>query len=115
MRLIAEAYYKQMWDLVSYDLDNVRIRYAGVQQLARLCHGIDVRLNGEFVKGAESWVNLSLLRTREAIDGVQHQIRNLGDREGRPVKMCRARPTASLPSRHFFRITCAKTKISGCT
>jgi hypothetical protein len=29
MRLITEAYYKQMWDLVSYDLDNVRIRYAG--------------------------------------------------------------------------------------
>src|SRR5678815_1497412 len=28
-KLILEAYYKQLWDLVSYDVDNVRIRYAG--------------------------------------------------------------------------------------
>jgi hypothetical protein len=86
MRLITEAYYKQMWDLVSYDLDNVRIRYAGANNSRGYATGIDVRLNGEFVKGAESWVNLSLLRTREAIDGVQHQVRNLGDLEGRTVK-----------------------------
>jgi hypothetical protein len=85
MRLITEAYYKQMWDLVSYDLDNVRIRYAGANDSRGYATGIDVRLNGEFVPGAESWVNLSLLRTREAIDGVQHQVRELGDREGRNV------------------------------
>ena len=86
MRLIAEAYYKKMWDLVSYDLDNVRIRYSGLNDSRGYATGIDVRLNGEFVPGAESWINLSLLRTRESIDGVQHQIRKLGDREGRPVK-----------------------------
>ncbi|MEZ4943289.1 MAG: carboxypeptidase-like regulatory domain-containing protein [Saprospiraceae bacterium] len=86
MRLITEAYYKQMWDLVSYDLDNVRIRYAGANDSRGYATGIDIRLNGEFVPGAESWVNLSLLRTREAIDGVQHQIRELGDTEGRDVK-----------------------------
>lgn len=85
MRLITEAYYKQMWDLVSYDLDNVRIRYAGANDSRGYATGLDVRLNGEFVKGAESWVNLSFLRTREAIDGIQHQIREVGDREGRPV------------------------------
>ncbi len=38
MRLIAEAYYKTLWDLVSYDLDNVRVRYAGAKQLDRLRH-----------------------------------------------------------------------------
>lgn len=86
MRLITEAYYKQMWDLISYDLDNVRIRYAGANDSRGYATGVDVRLNGEFVPGAESWVNLSLLRTRESIDGVQHQIRKLGDREGRNVK-----------------------------
>jgi len=85
MRLIAEAYYKQMWDLISYDLDNVRIRYAGFNDSRGYATGIDVRLNGEFVPGAESWVNLSFLSTREAIDGVQHMIREIGDREGRPV------------------------------
>jgi hypothetical protein len=86
MRLIAEAYYKQMWDLVSFDLDNVRIRYAGENDSRGYATGFDVRLNGEFVKGAESWVNFSLLRTRESIEGVQHKVRNIGDREGRNVK-----------------------------
>ncbi|MDX1909924.1 MAG: TonB-dependent receptor [Saprospiraceae bacterium] len=85
MRLIAEAYYKQMWDLVSFDIDNVRIRYAGENNSRGYATGFDVRLNGEFVKGAESWVNFSLLRTRESIQGVQHRVRNVGDREGRDV------------------------------
>ena len=86
MRLITEAYYKKMWDLVSYDLDNVRIRYAGANDSRGYATGIDVRLNGEFVPGAESWVNLSLLRTREAIDNVQHMIRKIGDTEGHVIK-----------------------------
>lgn len=86
MRLIAEVYYKQMWDLVSYDLDNVRVRYSGRNDSRGYATGFDLRLNGEFVKGAESWINFSLLRTRESIDGVQHKVRNVGDREGHDVK-----------------------------
>ena len=85
MRLITEAYYKRMWDLVSYDLDNVRIRYAGENNSGGYATGLDVRLNGEFVKGAESWINLSLLRTREAFYGVQHKKRELGDLQGYDV------------------------------
>ncbi len=85
MRLIAEAYYKHMWDLVSYDIDNVRIRYSGENDLRGYAAGVDLRLNGEFVPGAESWVNLSFLRTREALYGVQHLVRRLGQREGTPL------------------------------
>jgi hypothetical protein len=95
MRLIAETYYKQMWDLVSFDLDNVRIRYAGENNSRGYATGFDIRLNGEFVKGAESWVNFSLLRTRESLDGVQHKIRELGQREGQDVKDV-PRPTDRL-------------------
>ncbi len=95
MRLITEAYYKQMWDLVSYDLDNVRIRYAGENNSTGYATGIDVRLNGEFVKGAESWINLSFLRTHEALDGVQHKKREVGDLEGQDVKDV-PRPTDRL-------------------
>lgn len=95
MRLIAETYYKQMWDLVSFDLDNVRIRYAGENDSRGYATGFDVRLNGEFVKGAESWVNFSLLRTRESINGVQHKVRELGQREGQDVKDV-PRPTDRL-------------------
>lgn len=95
MRLIAETYYKQMWDLVSFDLDNVRIRYAGENDSRGYATGFDIRLNGEFVKGAESWVNFSLLRTRESINGVQHKVRELGQREGQDVKDV-PRPTDRL-------------------
>jgi len=95
MRLLTELYYKQMWDLVSFDLDNVRIRYAGENNSRGYATGFDVRLNGEFVKGAESWVNFSMLRTRESLDGVQHKVRNIGQREGVDVKDV-PRPTDRL-------------------
>lgn len=86
MRLISEIYYKRMWDLVSYDLDNVRVRYAGENNSRGYATGFDLRLNGEFVPGAESWVNFSLLRTREQLYGVQHKVRTVGQRDGVNVK-----------------------------
>lgn len=74
-RLIVEGYYKQLWDLVSYDIDNVRIRYAGENDAKGYAYGLDCRINGEFVPGAESWVNFSFLHTRERILGVDHKRR----------------------------------------
>ncbi len=74
-RFIMEAYYKKMWDLVSYDIENVRIRYAGDNNATGYAYGLDMRINGEFVKGAESWVNFSFLRTRENFNNVQHKKR----------------------------------------
>lgn len=71
-KFISEIYYKHLWDLVSYELDNVRIRYSGLNDAAGYVAGIDLRINGEFVPGEESWVNLSFLRARERLDGVQH-------------------------------------------
>ena len=84
-RFIAEAYYKSMWDLVSYEIENVRIRYSGENDSRGYATGIDLRLNGEFVPGAESWINLSFLRTRENIIGVQHLEREIGQEEATPV------------------------------
>jgi len=84
-RLIAEAYYKRLWDVVSYDVDNVRIRYSGENDASGYVAGLDMRINGEFVPGAESWINLSLLRARESLDGVQHIVREIGDAEGSNV------------------------------
>ena len=80
-RFIAEAFYKQLWDVVSYDIDNVRIRYSGENDALGHVAGIDMRINGEFVKGAESWVNLSFLRARERLLGVQHMEREFGNPE----------------------------------
>lgn len=75
-KLITELYYKQLEDLVSYEIDNVRIRYSGENDGDGYAAGFDIRVNGEFVPGAESWVNLSFLRARERLDGVQHLVAN---------------------------------------
>jgi hypothetical protein len=75
-----------MWDLISYEIENVRIQYSGLNDAAGYATGLDMRLNGEFVPGAESWINLSFLRTRERLDGVQHLVREVGQAEGAPVK-----------------------------
>ena len=72
-RLITEAYYKQLRDLVSYEIENVRIQYSGENDASGYVTGLDFRLNAEFVPGAESWLNLSLLRARENLTGVQHR------------------------------------------
>ena len=72
-RFIAEAYYKKFDDLVSYDIDNVRIRYSGENDASGYAAGLDMRLNGEFVPGAESWINMSFLRTKESLNDIQHQ------------------------------------------
>lgn len=71
-RIISEIYYKKLDDMVSYEVDNVRIRYAGENNSTGYITGLDFRINGEFVPGAESWINLSFLRAREALNGVDH-------------------------------------------
>ncbi|MCP9237046.1 carboxypeptidase-like regulatory domain-containing protein [Lewinella sp. JB7] len=72
-RLITEAYYKSLWDLVSYEIENVRIQYSGLNDASGYVAGLDFRLNGEFVPGADSWLNLSLLRAREKLRDVEHR------------------------------------------
>ncbi len=64
-RLTAEAYYKYMWDVVPYDIDNVRIRYFGENMAKAYAAGIEFRLFGELVKDAESWVSLGFMKTME--------------------------------------------------
>ncbi|HFA52209.1 MAG TPA: TonB-dependent receptor [Bacteroidetes bacterium] len=91
-RFILEAYYKQLWDVVSYEIDNVRIRYSGENDASGYVAGLDLRLNGEFVPGVESWFNLSFLQARERLDGVQHKTREIGSVDGKDVKFV-PRPT----------------------
>lgn len=64
-KFVTEVYYKQMYDLNPYELDNVRIRYFAENDSRGYATGIDFRLNGEFVEDAPSWISLSLLQTKE--------------------------------------------------
>lgn len=100
-RLITEAYYKRLWDMVSYEIENVRIRYSGENDLSGYVAGWDLRLNGEFVPGAESWINLSFLQARERLNGIQHLRREIGAEEATPVKFV-PRPTDQWMTMSIF-------------
>jgi hypothetical protein len=66
-RFTAEAFYKHMWDVVPYDIENVRVRYFGENNAKAYATGIEMRLFGEIVKDAESWISVGIMRTRENI------------------------------------------------
>ncbi|MGB8195172.1 MAG: TonB-dependent receptor [Chitinophagaceae bacterium] len=67
-RFTAEAYYKHMTNVIPYDIDNVRIRYFGENRAKAYAAGLELRLFGELVKDAESWISLGFMRTREDLD-----------------------------------------------
>lgn len=67
-RITTEAYYKSMTDVVPYDIDNVKIRYLGANNAKAYATGLEMRLFGELVEGAQSWLSIGLMRTRENID-----------------------------------------------
>lgn len=66
-KFITEAYYKHMWDVVPYEIDNVRIRYYGENNAVAYAYGVDAKINGEFVKGVESFFRIGYLSTKEDI------------------------------------------------
>jgi hypothetical protein len=66
-RFTTEAYYKGITDVVPYDIDNVRIRYFGENSAKAYAAGIEMRLFGELVKDAESWVSFGIMKTKEKI------------------------------------------------
>ncbi|MBC7886141.1 MAG: TonB-dependent receptor, partial [Saprospiraceae bacterium] len=102
-RIISEIYYKQLTDMVSYELDNVRIRYAGENNSVGHIMGWDFRINGEFVPGAESWINLSFLTARESIKGVNHLRYEIRDSMQVPVIVDDVpRPTDQLMTLNMF-------------
>ena len=67
-KLTTELYHKDLSNVNAYTVDNVRIRYRADNLTTAYANGVDVRLNGEFVPGSESWVSLGYLKTEENID-----------------------------------------------
>ncbi|MDB5252070.1 MAG: TonB-dependent receptor, partial [Flaviaesturariibacter sp.] len=74
LRLTAEAYYKALTNVVPYDIDNVRVRYFGENQAKAYAAGLEMRLFGEVVKDAESWLSIGLMRTRENLDNDVYKV-----------------------------------------
>ncbi|MDR1667101.1 MAG: TonB-dependent receptor plug domain-containing protein [Bacteroidales bacterium] len=67
-KLSSELYYKQLSRMIPYRIENVRIYYAGENIASGYVAGWDIKLNGEFVKDAESWISLSLMHSRTDIE-----------------------------------------------
>jgi len=67
-KLTSEAYYKSLTDVNPYTLENVRIRYSASNNAKAYAYGLDLRLNGGFVPGTESWFSFGYLKTEENID-----------------------------------------------
>ncbi len=59
--LRAEAFYKDLDHLISYDIENVRVAYSGENDSEGHAYGFDLRVRGELVPGLESWLNYSYL------------------------------------------------------
>jgi len=67
-KLTTEAYYKNLSDVNPYTVENVRIRYQADNNATAYAYGLDMRLNGQFVPGTESWFSFGYLKTEENID-----------------------------------------------
>lgn len=66
-KFIVEAYYKYLDNIIPYEIDNVRIRYSAKNNARGYATGIDMKINGDFVTGLESWASLSIMQTQEDI------------------------------------------------
>lgn len=66
-KFVSEIYYKHLDNLVPYEVDNVRLRYYATNNAKGYASGIDMKVNGEFVKGIDSWASLSVMKTMEDI------------------------------------------------
>ena len=64
-KFTAEVYYKYMWDVNPYEIDNVRTRYYATNDAVAYAYGVDLNIHGQFVDGIESFFKLSYLSTKE--------------------------------------------------
>ena len=68
-KLTAEGYYKSIDRMESYTVDNVRVRYSGRNDSKGYAGGLDLKLYGELVPGADSWISFSTMVARQRFIG----------------------------------------------
>ncbi|MBO4454700.1 MAG: TonB-dependent receptor [Paludibacteraceae bacterium] len=68
-KFTAEAYYKYIDRMESYTVENVRVRYSGKNDSEGYAAGLDLKLYGELVPGADSWISFSAMGARQRLIG----------------------------------------------
>ena len=66
-KLTGELFYKYLWDVNPYEIENVRTRYYANNNAVAYAYGVDVNVYGQFVEGIESFFKVCMLSTKEDI------------------------------------------------
>ncbi|MBR3102134.1 MAG: carboxypeptidase-like regulatory domain-containing protein [Muribaculaceae bacterium] len=70
-KFTTEVYYKNLANLIPYEVDNLKVVYSGLNESKGFIAGIDMKLFGQFVEGTDSWISFSLMKTQEELNGVK--------------------------------------------
>ncbi len=70
-KFTTEIYYKNLSNIIPYEVDNLKMVYSGVNEGSGYVAGIDMKLFGQFVEGTDSWLSFSLMKTQETLNGVK--------------------------------------------
>lgn len=70
-KFTTEIYYKNLSNLIPYEVDNLKVVYSGRNESKGYIAGIDMKLFGQFVEGTDSWLSISLMKTQETLNGVK--------------------------------------------
>ncbi|NPA45776.1 MAG: TonB-dependent receptor [Chlorobi bacterium] len=68
-KLNTEIYYRYLWDVNPYTVENLRIRYYAKNNAIAYAYGIESRLFGRLLPGTDSWLSLAWMKTEQNIDG----------------------------------------------
>lgn len=68
-KVSGEVYYKSLSNLISYEYDNLKVVYSGINDSKGFIAGLDFKLFGQFVPGSDSWLSFSLMKTQQKLNG----------------------------------------------
>ena len=66
-KFTGEVYYKDLWNLDPYIYNNVQVEYTGKNDGIGYVYGGEVRLYGDLVKDATSWISIGLMKAAQKI------------------------------------------------
>lgn len=73
-KFTTELYAKYTDRMVSYTVENVRVRYSGKNDSRAYTLGADLKLYGELVPGVDSWISFSAMRSRMHLEDDVHHL-----------------------------------------
>lgn len=68
-KVSGELYYKNLSNLIPYEIDNLKLVYSGRNESNGYIAGLDFKFFGQFVPGTDSWISFSLMKTQEDLNG----------------------------------------------